>query len=206
MRKRPDIVKSRPPVLSILTPAIWQRMDQVKALGEEIERQSKWAGGHRVEHVVVLDNCRRSVGLKRAACQAAARGRYIAFCDDDDWIRPDYVELLLGKIEATEADVITFDQNVRVDSSEGTVTFGINHVDEPWRPNAVVKRAPWHVCAWKAALVAECVWPDLMDGEDRIWCEQARRCVRNGAHVPEVLHEYRYNTETTMATPERRAG
>ena len=57
--------------LSILTPAVPKRMLQIAELCEELERQ---IGGQPVEHLVLIDNKRRTVGEKRDALLRAARG------------------------------------------------------------------------------------------------------------------------------------
>ncbi len=61
-----------------------------------------------VEHLVIFDNCKRSVGLKRQACLDIARGDYIAFVDDDDDISADYISRIREAIDTTGADGITF--------------------------------------------------------------------------------------------------
>jgi hypothetical protein len=74
--------------LSILTPAVPSRIFQLQKLCFELEGQIK---GLPVEHLALLDNKRRTVGEKRDALLRAARGRYVAFVDDDDDVSDDYV-------------------------------------------------------------------------------------------------------------------
>jgi len=182
------------PTLSILTPAIWNR-DSAKFLAAAISEQ---IGNSPVEHLVLFDNRARSIGAKRQALVNIARGKYIAFCDDDDDVSPDYVARLLEAAE-TNADVITFRQRAIYNGLESEVHFGINNQDGPFIPGGITLRAPWHVCAWKREVVAGCLFLEGNYGEDVIWCHQARKRIRTGHHIDAVLHTYRHDAATTAA-------
>jgi len=180
------------PKLSILTPAIWRRIDKTRELAELI------APHPQVEHVVILDNMTRSVGLKRQACMDAALGEYVMFVDDDDGIYPDTIPLILAAIKR-QPDVITFKQAASYNGKLSEVVFHLNHTDGPFVAGGQTIRAPWHVCAWKRELVGDCLFPDISYGEDRIWAEQARRRVRSGCHIDQVLHRYTHDARETAA-------
>ena len=79
-------------ILSILTPTIPGREKQLQALQQKIEGQ---IGGQPVEHLILSDNRKRSIGAKRQALVNIARGQYIAFVDDDDDIADSYVAELV---------------------------------------------------------------------------------------------------------------
>jgi hypothetical protein len=92
--------KTKNMILSILTPTIPSRMYsdkgytmELECLQQKIERQ---IGGQAVEHLILSDNRKRSIGAKRQALLDIARGQYIAFVDDDDDIADGYVEELLA--------------------------------------------------------------------------------------------------------------
>jgi len=183
-----------PPKLSILTPAIWRRIDKARQLALMIEPHPQ------VEHVVVLDNMTRSVGLKRQACLDSALGDYVMFCDDDDAIFPDTIPLLLEAIKR-QPDLVTFKQDAWYNGKQSEVVFHLNSTVGPFVAGGQTLRAPWHVCAWKRELVVDCLFPDINYGEDRIWAEQARRRVRNACHIDQVLHRYVHD-ELETAAPE----
>jgi glycosyltransferase involved in cell wall biosynthesis len=182
------------PTLSILTPAIWNR-DSAKFLAAAISEQ---IGSAPVEHLVLFDNRARSIGAKRQALVDIARGKYIAFCDDDDDVSGDYVARLLEAAEKG-ADVITFKQRAIYNGLESEVHFGINNQDGPFTPGGITLRAPWHVCAWKRERVADCLFSFTNYGEDLVWCHQARKLARTGHHIDAVLHTYRHDAATTAA-------
>lgn len=185
-------------ILSILTPAIPSRMGQAMILATEINRQ---IGVLAVEHLVLTDNKRRTVGEKRDALLRASRGLYVAFVDDDDWIAPNYVAKICESI-TFNPDVITFLQSATVNGDKGIVEFRLGNENEAFKPNSpgVTKRNAWHICAWRRSLAIQSQFPASNYGED--WAFAAPLCAipnLREAHIDEVLHFYNHSAETTEA-------
>lgn len=182
------------PILSILTPAIWNR-ESAKFLAAAISEQ---IGSSPVEHLVLFDNRARSIGAKRQSLVDIARGEYLIFCDDDDDVSPDYVASLLEATK-TGADCITFRQRAIYNGLESEVHFGINSQDDLFLPGGITNRGPLHVCAWRRDRVQGCLFSESNYGEDFIWSLQARKRIRTGHHIDRVLHTYRHDAATTAA-------
>ena len=185
-------------ILSILTPAVPSRMAQLAKLCDELARQ---IGGQAVEHLALLDNKRRTVGEKRDALLRAARGAYVAFLDDDDWIAQDYVAELV-KAAKERPDVITFNQHCIVNATQFEVQFKLGNPNEAPTGAGTIKRNAWHVCPWKRTLAIQSRFPASNYGED--WAFAAPLCAIPGlreVHIPKVLHYYRHSSETTEAPP-----
>jgi glycosyltransferase involved in cell wall biosynthesis len=183
-------------MLSILTPAVPSRMAQIGKLCAELEKQ---IGGAHVEHLVLIDNKRRTVGEKRDALLRAARGRYVAFVDDDDWITPDYVTTLI-ECAKLNPDVITFWQAAEYNGLKSEVKFKLGNDNEQFNPGGITKRNAWHICAWRRSLAIQSQFPASNYGEDWAWA--APLCGVAGlreAHVEKVIHYYTHNAETTEA-------
>lgn len=181
--------------LSILTPTIPSREKQVKLLSEKLAKQ---IGNLPVEHLILCDNRKRSIGEKRQSLVDIANGEYIAFCDDDDDVSDDYVSEILKAIE-TKADVITFNQKAIYNKLESEVHFGIKNQDGQFNPGGITLRGPWHVCAWNRQKVKKCVFGFSNYGEDLVWCHQARKRIKTGHHINKVLHTYIHDAATTAA-------
>ncbi len=184
--------------LSILTPAVPSRLDQLGKLCEELSNQ---IGNLPVEHLVLLDNKKRTVGEKRDALLRTAKGRYVAYCDDDDWVSPDYVKELLKAAES-DADVITFLQHCTVNGEEGEIEFKLGNPNEGFVPDGTAKRNAWHICAWKKAYAIMSRFPKSNYGED--WQFAAPLCAipnLTEAHIPKVLHYYQHDARNTEAPP-----
>ncbi len=184
--------------LSILTPAVPSRMEQLAKL-------CRWLGDQigtlPVEHLCLLDNKRRTVGEKRDALLRAARGKYVAFVDDDDDVAGDYIFELMQTAQS-DPHVITFQQEATVDFQTALVEFRLGNPNEPFVPGTVVKRNAWHVCAWRRSLAIQSHFPPTSYGED--WAFAAPLCALPNlreVHIPRVLHFYRHSSATTEAPP-----
>lgn len=186
------------PVLSILTPAVPSRMSQIAKLCNEIARQ---IGDQPVEHMVFLDNKRRTVGEKRDALLRAARGKYVAFVDDDDEVSPDYVASLLSAAQS-DPDVITFRQHAVWNGQESEIEFRLGNPNQSFNPCGVTKRNAWHICAWRRSLAICSSFPPTNYGED--WEFASQLCAIPNlieSHIDKVLHVYRHDQTTTEAPP-----
>lgn len=185
-------------ILSILTPAIPERLDQVRQLCTEFQRQIE---NRAVEHLILIDNRRRTVGEKRDALLRASHGRFIAFVDDDDWIEPNYVSEILDA-SVTAPDIITFLQSSTVNGQNGTIEFKLGNPNEPFAPGGTAKRNAWHICAWRRSIAILSRFPPINYGED--WAFAAPLCAIPGlreVHIPKILHHYRHDSKLTAAPP-----
>ena len=59
----------------------------------------------RDARIRVIHRARGNIGSGRNTGLDAARGEYIAFIDDDDWLETDYLQFLLNLIEENDADI-----------------------------------------------------------------------------------------------------
>ncbi|EQD31461.1 Glycosyl transferase, family 2 domain protein, partial [mine drainage metagenome] len=99
--------------LSILVASVPERIELLAPLVAELHRQISDAS---VELLVLIDNKRRTTGVKRNALIEQAHGDFVVFVDDDDWIEPDYVDTLRATIAAApDADCIVFDVAFYID-------------------------------------------------------------------------------------------
>lgn len=194
---------SRKMILSILTPAVPSRMLKLDWLCSKIHRQ---IGDSLVEHLVLMDNKRRTVGAKRDALLRAAKGKYVAFVDDDDDISEDYVKEILDAAKQ-DPDVITFCQVATIDGSAGMVEFKLGNPNEAFKAcdfsgglwTERVRRDAWHVCAWRRTLAIYSKFPNNSYGED--WAYASRLCAmaQSEVHIPKILHYYNHSSTTTEA-------
>lgn len=189
---------NKPIEFSILTPAVPSRMAKLAELCAELSKQ---IGDAPVEHLVLLDNKRRSVGEKRDALLRSARGQYVAFVDDDDAVSMDYVRAILEKIRL-RPDVITFRQRAIIDGAGGEIEFRLGNPNEPFKAGGLAKRNAWHVCAWRRALAICSSFPPINYGED--WAYAEKLCALDGLraeHIDRVLHCYHHDRALTEAPP-----
>lgn len=186
------------PILSILTPAIPERWTALRELHARVQEQIE---NGAVEHLMLVDNRRRSVGRKRDALLRMARGKYVAFVDDDDTIAADYVREILTAT-AQDPDVITFLQCAVISGQAGTVEFKLGNSDEAFKPGETTKRDAWHVCAWRTSLAIGSGFPDTNYGEDRAYSAPLCKAAKSEVHIPKILHFYTYDAAVSRAQPQ----
>ncbi len=76
---------------SILMLSIPERIESMKAAVTHLQGQADATGqGKAVEILVLLDNRSKTISEKRNDLLQMARGKYVAFMDDDDAVSKDY--------------------------------------------------------------------------------------------------------------------
>lgn len=184
------------PLLSILTPSIPERIDS--HLKKLIKKISDQINDLKVEHLIFLDNRKRTIGAKREALVEMARGKYMAFVDDDDDVSDDYVSSLLEGI-SHNPDVVTFKQKCYVnDNPVSIINFSLNNkTNEEYIPNCTINRVPFHVCAWKSDIAKKYKFSDKNYSEDWFWAEQLAKEATSEYHIDRPIHTYIYNDKVT---------
>lgn len=70
--------------------------------------------------VKIIRQKNQGAGVARNAGLAVASGKYVYFCDPDDWCEPKLVESCVEKAESEKCDVVVFGRNI-YDESQGKV-------------------------------------------------------------------------------------
>lgn len=181
--------------LSVLIPVVPNRFDMCRALMLELHRQIR---SGPVELLALCDNKRRSIGKKREALVQIARGDYLAFVDDDDWISPVYVDRILAGIEQGP-DVVVFDTLTEWNGGFGVhAQHSLRFENEQYNP-AGFKRKPWQMHAWRRELAQAHDFPDANKDEDWGWCAKLCAEAKTEVLVPGALYIYRYSDAVTEA-------
>ncbi len=178
--------------LSILVLSVPSRFDLAPALLEELCKQ---ADGKPVEVLCLFDNKRRSVGEKRNAILGMARGDYVAFIDDDDWVSPDYVDQILSGTESNP-DVVVFDHELTIDGGPPKLCeYGrqFHTVDTPER----YQGKPAHTHAWRRSLAQSVEFEGVNFAEDSTWARRLCAKAKTEYQVGKVLYFYRFDSRRT---------
>ena len=188
---------------SILIPTLTSRRVAAERLWDKLDAQVKDV--ENVELLMLRDNKRRTTGAKRQALLDIARGRYIAFVDDDDDVSSDYVLKIMAKILTPQSpDLIVFPIRCTINGGqEGIVMPSVEFVNEPIREYSapVTFRPPHHLCVWKRDIAVQGRFPDIQHGEDFKWARQVWPLVKSEIAVEECIYHYRWDKNVTEAEP-----
>jgi glycosyltransferase involved in cell wall biosynthesis len=195
-------------LLSILIPSVPSRYLKALNLFSHLEYQislltpfNKMAP---VEILLLTDNKKRSIGAKRDSLVQMAKGKYLAFVDDDDRVSEDYVyELIKAIKEGKGEDVISFRQEAIIDGVKGVIDFDIKNENKEFNCLGITKRKPFHVCAWKTSIAKEHRFADVNYSEDWHWCKRVLHNVYTQKKIKKILHYYVYDSKTTEASTEK---
>lgn len=190
------------PLLSVLTPSIPSRRD---SLLELIDRMGRQIGNKPVEHLVLTDNKRRTIGAKRQALLEISRGQYVTFVDDDDWVADDYVDALLEAVspeptdEERHPDVVVFPVKVTINGGqEGIVEMSVRYAPRngealaEYRP-PVTCRPPHELAVWRRELAIQSRFADTSQGEEFFWAARLWPLVKQEARIDKVLYWWRHD-------------
>jgi len=195
---------------SVLMLSIPERIESMQAAVKHLQEQANATGQSRsVEILVMLDNRSKSIAEKRNDLLRMARGKYIAFLDDDDAVSKEYMSAILKAIDEHDVDCITFNQWCSIDGEPMDVEFGIgNPHGQLWRDEdgflGDIKRPPYHMCVWRREIaVTEEFNPvygaNGQSSEDIDWLMRLYPKIQTEHHIPDALHGYIYNSKTTAS-------
>lgn len=119
-----------------------------------------------------------------------AQGNYVAFIDDDDQIKPNYVAALLEAIEHNpRTDCIVFDVEVRLDGSMDRICkYDKDHTYG--QDSRYYYRKPNHLMCYAKRVAIKHQFEDLSYGEDDEWAERSSVEIERQTRIDEVLYVY----------------
>ena len=197
--------------LSVLMLTIPDRNKSMLNAVQQLQKQADATGkGKAVEILVLLDNRSKSISEKRNDLLRIARGKYVAFLDDDDAISNEYMEKILKAIDTHDGvDCITFNQWCSLNGEPMNVEFGVgNPHGQLWRDEdgflGDIKRPPYHMCVWRREIAQSEPFRPVygangQSSEDIDWLLRLYPKVQTEHHIPDALHGYIYSSQTTTS-------
>ena len=195
---------------SILMLSIPERIESMTAAVKHLQEQADAVGqGKAVEILVLLDNRSKSISEKRNDLLQIARGKYIAFLDDDDAVSKDYMSKILKAIDDNDVDCISFNQWCSIDGEPMDVEFAIgNPPGQVWRDEdgflGDIKRPPYHMCLWRSTIAKSEAFNPVygangQSSEDIDWLLRLYPKIQTEHHIDDSLHGYIYSSQTTTS-------
>ena len=176
-------------MLSIQIPTIIGREKIFKELLREFETQSA-PYGDAIEIIYLQDDREMSIGTKRNILYRKSTKEYSLQWDDDDWIHPRGIELIMDKLK-DKPDCVTYDWLCYFDPVIEVRSFNIKYpavelnVD---KYNRVGPPSP--KCVVKTEIARNIVLPDIRYGEDGHFEKEIGKYINNSAHIDEYIYFY----------------
>lgn len=156
-------------VLSILICSLEKRKDMLDRLLQSLEMQVVHALLKQVEILFEVDNGGIPTGTKRNLLLQRAKGKYVIFIDDDDFVPEYYIEEL---ITAAGSDADCFGMTGIMltngaDEKKWIICLGCPYTAErDENGKEFYKRFPNHITGIKREIAIKFPFPDVTVGED----------------------------------------
>jgi hypothetical protein len=178
--------------LSILIPTVPERKGLLADLVTHLRAQ-----GGNVE--ILTDNGPEVVGVKRNRLLSRAKGKGVAFVDDDDWVVHNYIALLLEGIEMG-VDCCSLTGEITTNGLNPRKFIHSIQYDSYFEKEGVYYRPPNHLNCIKAEIAKQFLFPETNCGEDTDWAMQIAqaKALRTEHRIDQTIYYYRYSTTKTL--------
>lgn len=179
--------------LSILLPTIESRKVIFDKLLDELLKQIQ-PYNDKVELISHCDNKEISIGLKRQKLLELAKGEYIVFIDDDDWVASNYIEKILDN---TGSDCIGFQIECTFDGKEKCLASAhLKYKDwSEYKDGFRFVRSIYHKTPVRRELALQAEFKDMRYAEDYDYSMRIMPLLKSCAYINQVMYYYRYNHE-----------
>ena len=177
--------------LSILICTIEKRKTLFEVLKAELDRQAT----KDVQILSKCDACQMSIGEKRNWLLDHAKGEWLCYVDDDDWIDKDYISIILKALE-TDPDCVQMIGIMNTDGfSHKRFEHSIRHYSYFEQDN-IFYRPPNHLNPMRSTIAKQFKFPETNHGEDTDWCMQVRNSglLVTETRIDKPIYHYRYSS------------
>lgn len=149
----------------------------------------KFQGTSDVEILANIDNGENPIGKKRNELLANAKGEYVCFVDDDDYVSPLYVSKILKSIE-NKPDCVGI-EGIIVQQGQGPKKFIHSLRYSEWfEENNVYYRCPNHLNPVKREIACSVGFPDLYYHEDRDYSMRIKPHLKTEEYINDPIYFY----------------
>lgn len=181
--------------LSILIGTIEERRREFTMLFGFLSSQIEKFPLGTVEVLFISDNKEISIGKKRQQLLEIAKGEYIVFIDDDDWISPEYIKKILAAL-SSNPDCVGFD--ILCTTDRGIPSRARASMQYPWAENVDgfrYVRSTYHKTPVRRDIAVQAGgFKDMRFGEDYDYSMRLKPLLALEVLIPEILYFYRYST------------
>lgn len=182
-------------LFSILIPTLESRKERFSRLYEKLGKQiAENSLVSEVEVLYFLDNKEHSLGFKRNELIRMAKGKFIAFADDDDDISDDYVSLICRVIkENPDIDCIGIKGIITFNGKEPHIFIHSLKYKEYFSRGGVYFRPPYHLNPIRREIACRYKFEDINYSEDIDWAMRMcrDRALQKEYFIDKAIYFYR---------------
>ena len=179
--------------LSILIPTVPRRLDFYTNLINHINKQL-------TEEVEIISDIAdvgvKTTGQKRNDLLNSAKGDYVWFIDDDDWISDTAIEDILKGIE-TNPDSFAINGSYTENGfnyRQWFISKDLEYCADWIDGKEVYLRPPNHITPMKRIIALQIMFPNKSNAEDYDFCMRLKQSglIKNEYKIDNPIYEYRY--------------
>jgi hypothetical protein len=175
-----------------------ERQESLKKLIQELNTQifSNYAD-NIVEILVEKDNGTISVGQKRNNLIEKAKGEFICFIDDDDFVTENYLSTILHHLNS-ELDILLISiQHIENGVNKPKIIPSL-YIDNLDTGEAVFKTNHFHLCPHKKTIANKVLFECINFSEDMIYSQKMVNHINNHYLISQPIYIYFDNLETSL--------
>jgi glycosyltransferase involved in cell wall biosynthesis len=177
---------------------IEERQIKLKKLISELHRQiSKNYAEEIVEIIVDTDNMNKSVGKKRNDLIEKAKGEFICFIDDDDFVSENYLSTILYHLNSG-IDILLIGIEHIENGVKKTKILPSLYMDNLNTGEASFKTNHFHLCPHKKSIARNVMFDCVNFAEDMLYSQNMVKHISNSFLINQPIYIYFDNLEKSL--------
>lgn len=165
------------------------RRDLFNKLWHELQLQSE----NKPVEIRVDNSMSYNIGQKRNELLYGALGEYIVYIDDDDWVHPNYIDLIL-KATKKSPDCIGINGIITFNGSNKRKWYISKEYGHWYEQGGVYYRTPNHISPVRRDLALQVGFPNIAFAEDADYSRRLLPLLKTEVLIKEPLYQYIYNS------------
>jgi|688.fasta_scaffold05151_45 glycosyltransferase involved in cell wall biosynthesis len=175
-----------------------ERQNELKKLINELHRQiSKNYAEEIIEIIVDTDNMIKSVGQKRNDLIEKARGEFICFIDDDDFISENYLSTILYHLNSGIDILLIAIEHIENGVNKPKIIPSL-YIDNLNTGEAVFKTNHFHLCPHKKSIARNVLFECVNFAEDMLYSQKMVKHINNYFLISEPIYIYFDNLQKSL--------
>ncbi len=147
-----------------------------------------------VEIITLIDNAELTIGEKRNKLKSQAKGEYICFVDDDDFLPNYYLKEIVEKLN-NQYDLINFYVEHKVDGIYKKLICPNVGIDNMEINGCLFWNNMLHLCPHKKSIADLVQFPNINFCEDLEYSKQLKNHIKNTFFIEKIIYHYDFKSK-----------